>query len=307
MKVSVIMAVYNAQSTMERMIQSLQGQTLDDFEIIIVDDGSTDGSSTICDEYAVRDKRIKVIHQANGGVSAARQVGMNTACGEYVIHADADDYVEPMMLEKLYAKAKEDNADVVFCDFYTERIDGSVIRIKQEPPATTSETLKAMLCRLMGSCWNKLVRRSCFSKYDIHFPYGLDYCEDLLTWVQLFKHPEVRITYLDAAYYHYVANPSSLTRQGNMKMLERIRLFTKRMAEVLPKGDVDIDNYISTLPIAPFQYGFQHKLISDDEARTEYKRLRRIIWKDAKSRRRKLGYVFIELNMMSIARKLISI
>ena len=307
MKVSVIMAVYNARSIMDRMLQGLQEQTLDDFEIIVVDDGSTDGSGAVCDEYAAQDKRIKVIHQANSGVSAARQAGLDAACGEYVIHADADDYVEPMMLEKLYAKAKEEDADVVFCDYYTEQIDGSAIRVKQTPPATAEETLKAMLCRLMGSCWNKLVRRSCFSRYDIRFPEGLDYCEDLLIWVQLFKHSDVRVTYLDDAFYHYVANPSSLTRQGSRKMLERIRLFTERMAETLPKGDEYIDNYVSTLPIAPFQYGFQHKLISDYETRMEYKRLRRIIWKDAKSRRRKLGYIFIELNMMSIARKLISI
>lgn len=124
MKISVIMAVHNARSTMDRMLQGLQEQTLDDFEIIIVDDGSTDGSSMICDEYAAHDKRIKVIHQDNGGVSAARQTGLNAACGKYVIHADADDYVEPMMLERLYAKAEEENADVVFCDYFVDESDG---------------------------------------------------------------------------------------------------------------------------------------------------------------------------------------
>lgn len=306
MKISVIMAVYNARSTMDRMLQSLQEQTLDDFEIIIVDDGSTDGSSMICDEYAAHDKRIKVIHQDNGGVSAARQTGLNAACGKYVIHADADDYVEPMMLERLYAKAEEENADVVFSDYFVDESDGKVGLRIQKPLNTSEETLVAMLSgHLLGSCCNKLVRRTTLLKYGIRFPEGLNYCEDLHIWVQLLQHPNVKTTYVNKAFYHYVTNYNSATRKGSVKMLQAIRLFTKKMAESLPRGNAVIERYIATLPIAPFQYAFQNRLVSDNESRAEYKRLRRVIWSDTRSIRWKIGYIMIELHLMHLARKLL--
>lgn len=307
MKISVIVALYNASDTIGRMLDGLLSQRFDDFEIIIIDDGSTDESGKICQSYADRDERVRVVHQRNSGVSAARQRGVDMARGEYIIHADADDYIEGEMLLKLYDKAVSEESDVVFCNYYSDSPDGSTCLMKQQPPKHATETLRAILTRLHGSCWNKLVRKSCLQKYNVRFPVGLDYCEDLLLWVQLFQHPEVSIAYLNEAFYHYVPNPSSITRNGNLKMLEKIRLFTKRITEVLPKGDEEIDAYIETLPIAPFQYAFQHKLISDKNTRMEYKRIRDVIWKDAKSLRWKLGYLMIDLNLMTLARKLIKL
>lgn len=304
-KVSVIVAVYNALSMMDKMISSLQKQDFEDFEIIIVDDGSTDGTGIHCDELADRDPRIRVIHQNNQGVSAARQKGMECAVGEYIIHADADDYVEDGMLSSLYKKAKETDADVVFCDYYADEPNGEKILRVQKPSEDPLKTLILLLHGLHGSCWNKLIKRSTLIKYKIKFPEGLNYCEDLITWVQLFQHPEVKIAYLNKAYYHYVANPESVTRRGSVKMLNTIRLFTEKIKDALPKGNSTIDRYISTLPIAPFQYAFQHKLVSDKESRSEYKRLRKVIWSDTHSNRWRLGYIMMELNMMSIARKLI--
>lgn len=307
MKVSVIIAVYNAQSMIDKMVSSLQQQDFDDFEIVIVDDGSTDGTGLYCDNLAESDSRIKVIHQNNQGVSAARQAGVNSASGEYIIHADADDYVENGMLKSLYEKAKKTDADVIFCNYYSDEPDGNVVLRIQQPKETPIETLIALLYGLHGSCWNKLVRRSTLNKFEIKFPEGLNYCEDLLTWIQLFQHPEVKITYVNQAFYHYVANPESATRQGSLKMLNNIKAFTKKMSEVLPKGNELIDRYIMTLPIAPFQYAFQHRLVSDKESRNEYKRLRRVIWGDIHSNRWRLGYIMIELNLMGIARKLIKL
>lgn len=305
MKISVIVALYNASQTIGRMLDCLLSQNFEDFEIVIVDDGSSDGSENICGNYAERDKRIKVVHQRNSGVSAARQKGVEIARGDYIIHADADDYIEGDMLSKLYNKALSEDSDVVFCDYYSDHIDGSVKRIRQEPPKSAYETLKALLTYLHGSCWNKLVRKSCLQKYNVRFPVGLDYCEDLLLWIQLFQHPEVSISYLNEAFYHYVPNPSSITRNGDLKMLEKIRMFTQRIAGVLPKGDEDIDAFIETLPIAPFQYAFQHKLVPDQDSRMEYRRLREVIWRDTKSLRWKLGYLMMDVNLMALARKLI--
>ncbi len=307
MKVSVVMAVYNAAGSVGRMIESLLNQSLSDLEVILVDDGSTDGSAEICDGYVSRDHRVKVIHKANEGVSSARQTGLDTAVGEYVIHADADDYVEAGMLEQLYRKAKEEDADVVFCDYFIDDLDGNITIRRQQPPFDASQTLRAMFDRLYGSCWNKLVRRSCFDKYGICFPVGLNYCEDLLIWAQLFQHPEIRISYVNRAFYHYVANPNSVTRGGSHTMLENIRLFTSRMAEVLPVGDPDIDAYVAKLPIAPFLYAFLNRLVSGKESRKEYKKLRKVVWNDTDSLRWKLGYLCMDFNLMFLARKLIKL
>lgn len=117
-KVSIIVPVYKAEKYINRCIDSILAQTYTDWELLLVDDGSPDRSGEICDEYAKKDSRIRVFHKENGGVSSARQMGQDKASGEYTIHADPDDWMEPTMLEELYAKAKEDDADMVLCDFY---------------------------------------------------------------------------------------------------------------------------------------------------------------------------------------------
>jgi glycosyltransferase involved in cell wall biosynthesis len=296
------MAVYNAVTTVERMVRSLLVQTFTDFEIVAVDDGSTDGSGELLDRMAAEDGRIRVIHQANAGVSAARQVGLDNARGEYTIHADADDWVEPMMLEKLCAKAVEEQADVVFCDFYADCADGSIVVRRQQPPTDPSEALRALFQQLHGSCWNKLVRRACYNKYDIRFPEGLNYCEDLLTWVQMFQHHDLRIAYVGEAFYHYVDDPASATRHGSLTMLRNIRLFTQKMAEALPKGYPDIDAYVATLPIAPFQFALQHHLVSNREIRAEYLGIRAVAWSDLHSLRGRVAYTLLDMNLVGLAR-----
>lgn len=123
-KVSIIIPVYKAESYLHRCIDSILAQTFADWELLLIDDGSPDRSGDICDEYAVKDKRIRVYHKKNGGVSSARQKGLDMARGEYVIHVDPDDWVEPSMLTELFAKAKAENADMVICDFYLDTKSG---------------------------------------------------------------------------------------------------------------------------------------------------------------------------------------
>ena len=179
-KISVIVPVYKAEHYLARCVDTLLAQTFDDFEVILVDDGSPDNSGAICDEYALKDKRVRVIHQPNAGVSMARQKGLDNARGEYVIHADPDDWVEPDMLKELYAKAKEEDADMVICDFYAHYGE-KVVYERQQPSSLDHNTVLCELFKhLHGSCWNKLVRRICFLKFDIHFSEGVSFCEDLL-------------------------------------------------------------------------------------------------------------------------------
>lgn len=105
-KVSIIVPVYKAEGYLHRCVDSILAQTFTDWELLLIDDGSPDRSGEICDEYAQKDSRVRVIHKENGGVSSARQRGQDEACGEYTIHVDPDDWVEPTMLEELYQKPK---------------------------------------------------------------------------------------------------------------------------------------------------------------------------------------------------------
>ena len=116
MTISIIVAVYKVEACLSRCIDSLLAQTFTDFELLLIDDGSPDSSGMICDVYAERDSRVRAFHKENGGVSSAREYGLCQARGEYIIHADPDDWVEPTMLEVLYNKAQEEAADMVICD-----------------------------------------------------------------------------------------------------------------------------------------------------------------------------------------------
>ena len=213
--VSVIVPVYKAEAYLHRCVNSLLAQTFTDFEILLIDDGSPDRSGEICDEYAAKDPRIRVFHKENGGVSSARQLGMDHAIGEYTIYADPDDWVEPNMLEELYGKAKETDADMVICDFYTEHKGGKQRYVKQQPESLDSRAvLKQLLFQqLHGSCWNKLVKRACYNKWGIRFPNNLNYCEDVIVLVQLLQH-DIKVSYIMRAFYHYDqhVNTHSITR-----------------------------------------------------------------------------------------------
>ena len=212
-KVSVIVPVYKAEKYLRKCVDSILAQTFRDFEVLLVDDGSPDKSGEICDEYAGKDPRVRVFHKENGGVSSARQCGLDNARGEYTIHADPDDWVEPNMLEELYAKAKAEDADMVICDFYVNDSRGQRY-VRQRPSALDHETvLRELFQQLHGSCWNKLVRRACYREYNVSFPLEISFCEDVYVNVSLLKHA-IKVVYHPKAYYHYVNgnNPNSIVR-----------------------------------------------------------------------------------------------
>ena len=211
--ISIVVPVYNVEKFLCTCLDSILSQTYTNWEAILVDDGSKDNSGKISDEYAQKDHRIKVLHKQNGGVSDARQAGLDAAKGEYIIHADPDDWVEPKMLEELLHKAKEENADMVICDTIWEK--GTITELHIERP--TSLDNEIILCDLFdgkihGSCWNKLVRRSIFKQYNVKFPQGVQLREDLYVVASLLIHP-IKVSYLNKAFYHYVIgeNPNSLT------------------------------------------------------------------------------------------------
>ena len=202
--VSIIVPVYKAERYLQRCLTSILNQSFCDWEAILVDDGSPDGSGVILDEYALKDHRLHVIHKNNGGVSSARQVGIENARGKYLIHIDPDDWVEPNMLEELYNKIVDDAADMVICDFLWDRPMGISIS-SQRPSAFDDKSIMIDLFteRLHGSCCNKLVRRDVIVANHISFPPQLSIHEDLFFVTRLLLE-NIKVTYLNKAFYHYV-------------------------------------------------------------------------------------------------------
>lgn len=133
-KISIIVPIYNVEKYLDRCVRSLCNQTLQDIEIILVDDQSPDDCPRMCDEYAKQDSRIIVIHKKNGGLGYARNSGMKVATGEYVAFVDSDDYVDLDMFESMYNSAKKYDADFVRVDNYKERTDGAVLNQNYVPP-----------------------------------------------------------------------------------------------------------------------------------------------------------------------------
>lgn len=239
-KVSVICPVYNAESFLRRSVDSVLSQTLTDFELILVDDGSTDGTGSICDEYASGDSRVKVIHKANGGVSSARQAGMDLASGEYFIHIDSDDWADSEWLERMYKVAEAEDADVVCCDFYQVFKDRRVKSRECHPEYSQRMIAEAVAGgRMAHSLWNKLIRRSVFDAYGLCFPVEMTVAEDAFVCHSLFIRG-VRCAFCEGVYYYYdrFGNVSALTRSKYRKSLESICLCVDRLEKT--PGDEQI-------------------------------------------------------------------
>lgn len=221
--VSVVIPVYNASLYIKRCVDSFLVQTLSDYELILVNDGSSDSSADICDKYASQHVNIQVVHQENRGVSAARQAGLEIVNGKYVIFADPDDWVAPEMLMDLVCDAEEENVDVVICDFLINSSETEVRLLQQMPCNLSADGIlrELLLGRLHGSTCNKLYRVETLKKHAITFPDDVNYCEDLWFNCKLFMQSDVRVAYLNKAYYHYdfYSNPLGLSRKFSTKSI----------------------------------------------------------------------------------------
>ena len=215
MKISIITPVYKAEKYLGRLIDSILCQTYRNFELILVDDGSPDKSGEICDEYAKIDRRITVIHKSNGGVSSARQAGLDSATGDYIIHADSDDWVSLNLLEELISCVKDTNADMVIFDFY--RVNKYTKELISQKPSSLQykQVLRDVVSgHLYACCWNKLIKRDVINKYHASFPKGFNFSEDKCFLVSLLLNP-LSVAYLPKSLYYYdvTVNTVSLVRQ----------------------------------------------------------------------------------------------
>lgn len=236
-KVSVVVPIYKVEQFIGRCVKSLLEQTLCEVEYIFVDDASPDRSIEILQDviaqYPNRQPDIKLItHRQNQGLPAARNTGLAEASGEYIFHCDSDDYMELDMLESLYNKAKECDADVVWCDFFLS-FEKSERYMKQPEYATSLDALKAMLSGAMKyNVWNKLVKRSLYVGNKISFPTGYGMGEDM-TMMMLFAKAH-RVAYVPCAYYHYIKlNTGAFSQTYSDKHLIELKYNVRRIVDYM--------------------------------------------------------------------------
>lgn len=238
-KVSVIIPVYRVENFIGKCLDSLVSQTMDDVEYIFVDDASPDRSMEIVaqrmSENPVFASRSRILHHdVNKGLPAARNTGLAVASGEYVLHCDSDDYLEPEMIREMYSAAVEQSADIVWCDWFLTFSRDS--RYMKEPDFTSAD--KALSCMLGGgmkyNVWNKLVRRRLYTDNGISFPDGHGMGEDM-TMMMLFACAS-KVFHLRKALYHYVKmNVNAMGNSAGPERLAALDYNVRRTADFLKK------------------------------------------------------------------------
>lgn len=252
-KISVIVPVYNVEKFIDRCVESLVNQTFKDIEIILVDDGSTDGSPAICDEWAKKDSRIKVIHKKNGGASDARNAGLDLAKGRYVGFVDSDDFIEPDAYETLFEEAESKGYDVIYTGNKTYRSDGTfsvngVLDIeyrKEEIPTHIKkmlydENLASERDHVVLSASMGIYSREVIEQNSLRFWVGY-FGEDILFNIDFLMHSE-RVRCLPKSFYHYCYNGESRTQSfKESKIYQIFQLYEALVDKVKCYGLQDME------------------------------------------------------------------
>lgn len=222
--ISVIVPVYKVEPYIHKCVDSIVGQTYRNLEIILVDDGSPDNCPAICDEYAAVDSRIKVIHKPNGGLSDARNAGLDVCTGDYIAFVDSDDWIEPEMYAEMLSMAETNSLEIVFCAAreivngekagtrYVYYPNGIIMNSKDIQKKVLTDEIEA-------SVWNRLYKRECF--INVRFPVGRNY-EDIAVVFFPFEKAE-KVGFLEAPFYNYRINESGIAHQR--KPLTRYQMF----------------------------------------------------------------------------------
>ncbi len=201
-KISVIVPVYNSEQHLPRCIDSILGQTFTDFELLLIDDGSKDNSDRICDEYAVKDSRVRVFHKENGGVSSARNLGLDNAQGEWIIFIDSDDWISESMLHDMHEKATSEKSDIVYCDLKTVFNEHTEVLHIAKYDSIKVNMLNNFIKSTFGTVVGMLAKRRLYESNQVRFPIGVKFCEDFYVAVRLMLFSE-KICYIPTAYYCY--------------------------------------------------------------------------------------------------------
>ena len=245
--ISVIVPVYNVEKYLERCVKSIAAQTYKDLEILLIDDGSTDKSGEMCDDFQQTDSRIKAFHKQNGGLSDARNYGIEHSAGEFISFVDSDDYIDEKMLETLHRLITENDADLAVCSAMDVFEGKEVTQVKEikEFNLNKVESYKYML-RGDGipSACNKLYKRQTVG--DVRFPVGKLYEDGFFTPQILKKVEKTAVT--SKPMYYYFRRADSITtkpfREGDLDVIEAYDKCVKQVKELCPEA----------LPYAEFRY-----------------------------------------------------
>lgn len=236
MKYSIIVPVYNVSFAIERCIKSIQKQTISDFELLLVDDGSTDQSGMICDRYATQDMRIHVIHKENGGVSSARNVGLNAASGTYIVFLDSDDYVDASYLERFETQS----AELLIAGYQIEGagIDKTILHQempKQYKKLTKEEKIKLFQAGKLNYVCTKRFCADIIQQHKIRFDETLTLAEDTLFVVEYMRYCQSLVLMPDMG-YHYVRYEHETLATGKLSSkltIDRIEASNEKIYRVL--------------------------------------------------------------------------
>lgn len=246
-KVSIIVPIYNAEKYLEKCLESILKQTYINIELILINDGSTDNSDKICERYRKIDNRIKYFEQNNQGVSSARNKGMKESTGDFLIFVDADDYIEPNMIELLYTNAKENRCEIVICNYNIVNANKIIQKeyLINSSIITSEEFIKYMLSEeyYQGYLWNKLIDKRIISNY--RFDKDISIMEDLLFLLEL--SPKINKVYIlkDEYLYYYVQHNSSALHKKNIQKITNSLMAYEKILDYINQNNLILldDNY----------------------------------------------------------------
>ncbi len=282
--ISIIVPVYNVENYIRECIDSILAQTMRSFELILVDDGSKDASGRICDEYADADDRIRVIHKENGGLSSARNMGLDEAKGEYICFVDSDDAVRADYLEKLYGAIERDRSDLIVCDIDAPKLSTAATPANSPFSMAVSEAKRWLYDQtsreyvLMVVAWNKMYAKELLN--GIRYPVGRLHEDEFMIGRVLSRAKAV--SFVPDKLYVYRDNASGITSDANrfnLRHFDVIDAYKERISGAMDDGDPEFA--IATLKIALYKcarfYSEGKTHGADDFAATAGKRYREVL------------------------------
>ena len=255
-KFSVVIPVYNTEAYLDHCVESVVAQTFDDLEIILVDDGSPDGAPAKCDAWVEKDSRTRVVHQQNGGLSAARNTGIRSASGEYVLFLDSDDWWEtPAVLEALARQLERTPVDVLSFN-YRKSYDGNLEPLyfaEDIPCSEETETIAQMMSRdlwVTGAC-NKAIRRTLLTENDLYFREGIT-SEDI-DWTLRLALAGESFAFANVCVFVYRKIATSISHSPSPRKIECLCDNVRRCVELLRSAPVEKAEVLK--PFVAYQYG----------------------------------------------------
>lgn len=279
--ISIIVPVYKVEKYIHQCVDSIINQTYKNIEIILVDDGSPDNCGKICDEYAEKDSRIKVIHKENGGLSDARNCGIDAASGDWLMFVDSDDWLHNHTVEKLYDAVNKYGVSVSVCNYEETSEENPCVdtAISAELWAPKDIYINKHITATVA--WGKLYRKNCFD--EIRYPVGKIHEDEFVTYRILFA--QEKIAFIDQPYYAYYINSEGITKsKWNIHRLDAVEALYQQYFYFKDTNDLLLADY--SLSVLAQNLCTNYKAAKANKNKSEAKRLSReadkLFWRERK-------------------------